>query len=372
MSDRSRWPILDDRLTSVSAETAQLLRTAALLGGRFAVTDLAVVARRTVAAVAANMQEAVAADIVADAGPELAFRHPLIRQALYESMPEALRTALHAEAARELAAAGADALTVGQQLSAGRRPGADWARSWLIQAGHALTTRAPQLAVELLRRELDETPVGDEAWDALIICLVRALLAAADYPEAALHRRAATWPSDHGQVVDAIRHTQAAGDWSAAARLLADHSFGLTLDGYAQTAQALVRAFPSGEDHPELALVRAGTDLVQGRLDEAAAHLAVAETYTGTAPPDRQRRLRVAIASLQLSLARRRGDLAGVVEQVRFLGSPVTGQSDEDIALDSDLRAVALMNLGTVEAWSLALPDAERHLLEGAALARIG
>ena len=48
----------------------------------------------------------------------------------------------------------------------------------------------------------------------------------------------------------------------------------------------------------------------------------------------------------------------------------MTGQSDEDIALDSDLRAVALMNLGTVEAWSLALPDAERHLREGAALAR--
>ena len=123
----------------------------------------------------------------------------------------------------------------------------------------------------------------------------------------ALHRRAAGWFSEHGQVVDAIRHTQAAGDWPAAARLLADHSFSLTLDGYAQTMDALTRAFPAGEDHPELALVRAGTDLVQGRLDEAAAHLAVAETYTGTAPPDRQHRLRVAIASLQLSLARRRG-----------------------------------------------------------------
>ena len=185
-----------------------------------------------------------------------------------------------------------------------------------------------------------------------------------------LHRRAGQWFSEYGQVVEAIRHTQAAGDWSDAARLLADHSFSLTLDGSAQTMQTLARAFPPGEEHPELALVRAGGDLVQGRLDEAAAHLAVAETYAGTAPPDRRRRLRVALASLQLSLARRRGNLAGVVEQVRFLASPLTGQSDEDIALDSDLRAVALMNLGTVEAWSLALPDAERHLREGAALAR--
>jgi LuxR family transcriptional regulator, maltose regulon positive regulatory protein len=48
----------------------------------------------------------------------------------------------------------------------------------------------------------------------------------------------------------------------------------------------------------------------------------------------------------------------------------VTGPSDEDIALGSDLRAVALMNLGTAEAWSLGLPDAERHLQEGADLAR--
>ena len=186
----------------------------------------------------------------------------------------------------------------------------------------------------------------------------------------ALHRRAAGWFLVHGQAAEAVRHTQAAGDWADAARLLADHSFSLALDGQAQTMQALVRAFPPGADHPELALVRAGGDLVQGRLDEAAAHLAVAETYAETAPLDRRRRLGVAIASLQLSLARRRGHLAGVVEHVRFLDSPVSGQCDEDIALGSDLRAVALMNLGTAEAWSLGLPDAARHLREGAALAR--
>jgi LuxR family transcriptional regulator, maltose regulon positive regulatory protein len=187
----------------------------------------------------------------------------------------------------------------------------------------------------------------------------------------ALHRRAAGWFTRHGKVVDAIRHTQAAGDWPEAARLLADHCFSLTLDGQAQTIQALVRAFPQGAaDDPELALVRAADDLLHGHLDEAAAHLAVAETYVKTAPPDRQRRLRVAVVSLKLGLARRRGHLADIVEQARFLASPVTGESDEDIALASDLRAVALYNLGTLEAWSLGLEDAERHLQEGAILAR--
>jgi len=175
--------VLTDRLGSVSAETAQMLRTAALLGGRFAVTDLAVVLRRLVSDLAVSLQEAVAAGILDGSGAELAFRHPLIRQALYESIPEALRTALHAEAARDLAAAGADALPVAQQLSAARRPGQDWAWAWLIQATPALVMRAPQLAVELLRRELEETS-GGAGWDALAVGLVRALLAIGAYPEA--------------------------------------------------------------------------------------------------------------------------------------------------------------------------------------------
>jgi LuxR family transcriptional regulator, maltose regulon positive regulatory protein len=189
----------------------------------------------------------------------------------------------------------------------------------------------------------------------------------------ALHRRAAGWFIRDGQMAEAIRHTQAAGDWPEAARLLADHSFSLTLDGQAQTMQALLRAFPPGGNHPELALVRATVDLLQGRLNQAAAHLAVAETYAETAPPGRQRRLQVAVAALNLSLAGRRGDFANVVEQARFLASPLTGPSDEDIALGSDLRAVALMNLGIAETWSLGRSDAldaERHLREGAVLAR--
>ncbi len=188
----------------------------------------------------------------------------------------------------------------------------------------------------------------------------------------ALHRLAATWFVQHGQVVDAIRHTLAAGDWSDAARLLADHSFSLTLDGHTQTIQAVLRAFPPGAevDGADLALARATTHLAQGDLDEAAAHLALAETHVETTPPERQRRLRVTIASLQLSLARRRGNLAGVIEQVQFLASPISAASDEEVTLDSDLRAVALMNLGIVEAWSLASAASERHLREGADLAR--
>jgi LuxR family transcriptional regulator, maltose regulon positive regulatory protein len=46
-----------------------------------------------------------------------------------------------------------------------------------------------------------------------------------------LHRLAARWFAEHAQAVDTVRHLQAAGDWTEAARLLADHTVSLTLDG---------------------------------------------------------------------------------------------------------------------------------------------
>ncbi|MFD7155528.1 LuxR C-terminal-related transcriptional regulator [Kribbella sp. NPDC059898] len=194
---------------------------------------------------------------------------------------------------------------------------------------------------------------------------------------ATLHRRASEWFIVHGQVAASVRHTQAAGDWHQAARLLADHAFSLTLDGQARTMQALLGAFPPGEDHPELALVRATVGIASGRLDEAATHLRSVEKYaeTGrhTAQPSRQRRLRIAVAALNLSLAGRSGNFAGVIEQANFLAAPPGEPSDKDISLDNDVRAIALMNLGIARTWSLGhkdAVDAERHLRDAAVLAR--
>ncbi len=192
----------------------------------------------------------------------------------------------------------------------------------------------------------------------------------ADIPE--LHRLAAGWLAQHAETAEAIRHRQAAGDWTEAGLLLTDHALSLTLDGQAGTVAALLRSFPArpDEDSPGLALVYAIADLDQFRLDQAAAHLEVARAYVATTAPDRQYRLRMAIASLDLLLARLRGHFDGVFEQVGALPSAAAGQSNADVALASDLRALALLNLGVTEAWSLRLADSERYLRDGAALAR--
>ena len=192
---------------------------------------------------------------------------------------------------------------------------------------------------------------------------------------AGLHQLAARWLAARGQVADAIGHLQAAGDWDEAARMLTDHALSLTLDGQAGTVAQLLRCFPArtGADSPDLILVRAIADQYQLRLDEADAHLRKVRSYAATAPPARRHRLQLAIASVDLLSARLRGDFDRIVEQAGALLYPGDGQPGADAALNGDLKAVALLNLGVTEAWSLRLADSERHLAEGAALAgRIG
>ena len=211
--------------------------------------------------------------------------------------------------------------------------------------------RYHQLLADFLRLELRRT-FADEVGD--------------------LHRRAGRWFADHGDIVEAVRHTLAAGDWPDAAQLVADHSFGWVLEGEAGKISAVLQAFPEGAsaDHPDLALAHSANDLNEGRLEEAAAELALAESRVESAPPAHRRRLAVAIAALRLALARRSGQFAEVIEQVNVLDASIADESTEAGAIGSELRGVALLNLGIAETWSRRFDDAERHLSEGATLAR--
>src|SRR5260370_2735 len=125
-------------------------------------------------------------------------------------------------------------------------------------------------------------------------------------------------------------------------------------------------------DDPEWARGRGAVELARGRLelDKTAAQLALAESHVQSAPPARRRRLAVAIASLRLALARRSGQFTEVMEQVHLLDASTAIASSDQIAMGSELRGVALMNLGIVETWSGRFDDAERHLSAGVALAQ--
>jgi LuxR family maltose regulon positive regulatory protein len=188
----------------------------------------------------------------------------------------------------------------------------------------------------------------------------------------ALHRAAARWHEEHGFMVEAVRHAQAAGDWPHAARLLADEAITLVFDGRTATLRALLAAFPddAGETDPQLALVFAKAGLNDSRLEESATYVAVAERLAATVPEERRRRFALRLAEVRLALARRRLDLGTAREAMRAVEQALAAQSPADLARGNDLRAAALMNLGIAELWALRVCDARGHLEDGLALAR--
>jgi len=186
-----------------------------------------------------------------------------------------------------------------------------------------------------------------------------------------LHRAAAGWYAEHGMVLDAVAHAQAAEEWALASRLLSDHGFSLSLDGQAATMRNLLRAFPPDAlADPELAAFLAYLELTQHSLETATGYIALAERHASKAPPERRHRLGVTLGVARLSLARRLGDLGSVLREVAPVLEPVEADSMSDVVLSRDARAVALMNLGIVQLWSFELDDAERHLEQGLDLAR--
>jgi DNA-binding CsgD family transcriptional regulator len=82
----------------------------------FAISDLTAVLGRGVADLVPAFDEARATGVLTDSGSGLAFRHPLIREALYAEMPAAVRAAWHRDAGHALALAGAAPDRVARQL----------------------------------------------------------------------------------------------------------------------------------------------------------------------------------------------------------------------------------------------------------------
>ena len=129
-----------------------MLRLAAVLGPRFSVTHLGLLASRPATDLAGVIAEAVTAGVLVEFEGRLAFRHELIREALMEGMPESLQVALHRQAAQSLAEAGAPVEQVAQQLLAAPQVDDSWAVGWVVEAVPGLTYRAPHIVVELVER----------------------------------------------------------------------------------------------------------------------------------------------------------------------------------------------------------------------------
>ncbi|MFD8819423.1 AAA family ATPase, partial [Streptomyces sp. NPDC059627] len=295
-------------------------------------------------------------------GSERTVAEYLLAEVLERQSPVARRLLLRTSVLERVSGPLADALTgstggerVLQELEAANAfvVSLDPARSWF---------RYHHLFAGLLQRELRRT--APEEADAL-------------------HRAAARWLADHGHPAEAVRHAQAAHDWTAAARLLADHWPGLHLDGQAATVRALLARFPAEvlATDAELAVPAAADELAAGSLVEAERLLGLAARRTepepesgsgpGSVPVARRGRLDVQAGMVRLLLARQRMNLPALAEEARRLRAVADAPDNTaPLGLSGDLRALTLINLGIAEHWAGHRAEAENHLAQGFKLAR--
>ncbi|GGM03537.1 AAA family ATPase [Dactylosporangium sucinum] len=152
-----------DRLSFLSATAREALSMAAILGAEFTVTHLEAFVGWTATDLEAALDEARSAGVLVESADGLMFRHILIHEALYLTLPSSLRIALHHQAARVLSDAGAAPERVAEHLLLAPEATDAWVVAWVDRWARSLTDRAAPVAVELLRRAREAAAPGAQA-----------------------------------------------------------------------------------------------------------------------------------------------------------------------------------------------------------------
>ncbi|MFB7345576.1 helix-turn-helix transcriptional regulator [Streptomyces hydrogenans] len=146
-------PSVARRLDQLSDEARELVRTTAAAGGTVTVALLAELLGRSSAALITAVRESLDADLLAESGDRLAFRHDLIREAVEAGLPLSLRQALsRQDAGPQTGRAPADT------AEAGTTPPGDRAEADRLRAEAAeLAATAPGPAAERSLQALELT-----------------------------------------------------------------------------------------------------------------------------------------------------------------------------------------------------------------------
>ncbi|HEY1276373.1 MAG TPA: AAA family ATPase [Thermoleophilaceae bacterium] len=159
-------------------EAVELLGLAAVLGASFGAADLARLAGRPVSELAPVLLAALRAGILGERGDRLAFRHELVRDALYEDMPLSVRRGLHAQVAGALRDAGEPVEHLAEHLLRGAEPGNRRAIDSLTAAARDLSARSPSVAIDLYQRSIALAPDSQAQRTLVLPELAVALVAA--------------------------------------------------------------------------------------------------------------------------------------------------------------------------------------------------
>ncbi|ANN15947.1 SARP family transcriptional regulator [Amycolatopsis orientalis] len=235
-----------DLLGDLSRET---VRRAAVLGMEFGLAQVAATMGKMPSELLGVFEEVMELRIIVDTGTQLAFRHPMLRWALYNEIPERVRAEWHRRAAESLAKIGSGVEQVAQQLAAVPAAVDDWVISWLADHHESLANRAPSIAAVLLNRVVDECPADDPRREALLSAYVLVLFRL-DQEPFELAREAMLTSRDPDRAAE-MRHLAAAmayrrGDTEAATLLLERNASGETPPIWRERRRALLANFERG------------------------------------------------------------------------------------------------------------------------------
>jgi predicted ATPase len=137
-----------EELGTASAESRVTLQAAAVTGESFEPELVGAIAEQTDAAVLAAVDELVEFDFIrpTEAPRRFRFRHPIVRRAVYDAIPQGWRIGAHARAAAALAAANAPAVVRAHHVERSAVVGDEQAIGLLVQAGRDAAPRAPETA----------------------------------------------------------------------------------------------------------------------------------------------------------------------------------------------------------------------------------
>jgi hypothetical protein len=196
------------RIDGLPPGAAALTRAVAVLGDGCAPGAAAALADLTEAEAVRAAAGLAAADVLADAGTELRFRHPVVRAAVADRIPAAERAAAHGRAARLLAARGAPAAVIAGHLRAAP-PDADprAVEHLRAAAAQARAQGLPEVAAAHLARALAEPPPAAER--AGVLRELGTAELAAELPDG---------PDHLAQALDLLTDPTSAARWRSSSR----------------------------------------------------------------------------------------------------------------------------------------------------------
>lgn len=175
---------VERRMRMLSPDARRLLEVGSVFNRPFTVHAAASLMRQPAAELVPAVDEAVDAGTLVGRGSKLAFRHDLVREAIYNNLSRPVRSALHREAAIVVRVDGGSAVEVADHLVRSEHNGEGAAVAVLREAAAQVAGGAPSTAADLILRAVEMIDAEDPVRPQLVADAVLLLASAGRLAEA--------------------------------------------------------------------------------------------------------------------------------------------------------------------------------------------